>query len=123
LAAARCHMGAPARRLEQVLMTAPLLAGAGEATRAQVHVAPAAEGGGGLNFRITGAAEPLPPGAGLDAGEPVVLEATRPGTFETLRLRPSERRAPGRGEVEIEVRAAGLNFMDVLKSLGLYPGI
>jgi polyketide synthase 12/myxalamid-type polyketide synthase MxaB len=33
-----------------------------------------------------------------------------------------ERRAPGHGEVEIEVRAIGLNFKDVLSALSLYPG-
>src|SRR5690606_37821216 len=31
-------------------------------------------------------------------------------------------RAPGRGEVEIEVRTTGLNFRDVLNALGMYPG-
>jgi NADPH:quinone reductase-like Zn-dependent oxidoreductase/acyl carrier protein len=31
--------------------------------------------------------------------------------------------APGRHEVSIEVKAAGLNFADVLKALGLYPGV
>ena len=31
--------------------------------------------------------------------------------------------APHTGEVEIEVHASGLNFSDVLKALGLYPGI
>ena len=33
------------------------------------------------------------------------------------------RRQPGAGEVEIEVCAAGLNFSDVMKALGLYPGL
>jgi NADPH:quinone reductase-like Zn-dependent oxidoreductase/acyl carrier protein len=37
-------------------------------------------------------------------------------------LRPAERRQPGPGEVEIRVRATGLNFRDVLNVLGLYPG-
>ena len=32
------------------------------------------------------------------------------------------RRPPGPGEVEIDIRAAGLNFRDVLGALGLYPG-
>src|SRR5262249_14267246 len=45
------------------------------------------------------------------------------GTLDSLSLRGFERRPPGRGEVEIEVRAAGLNFSDVLKALGLYPGL
>ena len=35
---------------------------------------------------------------------------------------PAQRRAPGPGEVEIRVRASGLNFRDVLSALGLYPG-
>ena len=38
--------------------------------------------------------------------------------FQTARRRP-----PGPGEVEIEVDAAGLNFSDVMKALGLYPGL
>jgi NADPH:quinone reductase-like Zn-dependent oxidoreductase len=40
-------------------------------------------------------------------------------------LRPvpqDNRRAPGAGEVEIRVRAIGLNFRDVLNVMGLYPG-
>ena len=32
------------------------------------------------------------------------------------------RRAPGPGEVEIEVHAGGLNFRDVLNVLDMYPG-
>ena len=31
------------------------------------------------------------------------------------------RPVPGPGEIEIEVRATGLNFKDVLKALGKYP--
>ena len=34
-----------------------------------------------------------------------------------------ERERPAAGQVEIEVHATGLNFSDVLKALGLYPGI
>src|SRR6185503_17641294 len=45
-----------------------------------------------------------------------------PGTLDGLELRAIERRPPGPGEVEIEVRAVGLNFKDVLNALGLYPG-
>jgi NADPH:quinone reductase-like Zn-dependent oxidoreductase/short-subunit dehydrogenase/acyl carrier protein len=36
---------------------------------------------------------------------------------------PTPRRNPGIGEVEIQVIAAGLNFRDVLKAIGLYPGL
>jgi acyl transferase domain-containing protein/NADPH:quinone reductase-like Zn-dependent oxidoreductase/aryl carrier-like protein len=51
------------------------------------------------------------------------LELDPPGTLDGLQLRTSVRPPPGRGEVEIEVRAAALNFSDVMKVLGLYPGM
>ncbi|MEX2171919.1 MAG: SDR family NAD(P)-dependent oxidoreductase [Pirellulales bacterium] len=51
------------------------------------------------------------------------LRIPKPGSFDALRYLPVERKSPGKGQVEIEVRAAGLNFSDVLKALGLYPGI
>jgi acyl transferase domain-containing protein/acyl carrier protein len=41
---------------------------------------------------------------------PVRLEHGRPGAFEQLALRVLPRRAPGRGEVEVQVHAAGLRF-------------
>ena len=53
---------------------------------------------------------------------PMELEIGTPGILDDLRLQPSARRAPGRGEVEIRVRAAGLNFRDVLNALGVYEG-
>jgi len=43
------------------------------------------------------------------------------GVIDRLAFRELERQPPGPGEVEIRVRAAGLNFRDVLKALGLYP--
>lgn len=45
------------------------------------------------------------------------------GSFDSLWYEPTGRRQPEPGQVEIEVRAAGLNFSDVLKAMGLYPGI
>jgi acyl transferase domain-containing protein/NADPH:quinone reductase-like Zn-dependent oxidoreductase len=51
-----------------------------------------------------------------------VLRIETRGDLDNLRLVNERRRAPGRGEVEIEVRAAGLNFRDVLNTLGMYPG-
>ncbi len=47
------------------------------------------------------------------------LELGTPGLVDTLALRSASRRSPGPGQVEIEVRAAGLNFKDVAKVLGL----
>ncbi len=44
------------------------------------------------------------------------------GTFDGLTLQQVERPKPGTGEVLIRVRAAGLNFRDVLNTLGMYPG-
>jgi len=53
---------------------------------------------------------------------PIRLNITERGTLENLNLGAMERRAPGKGEVEIRVRASGLNFRDVLSALGMYPG-
>ena len=56
------------------------------------------------------------------AAGPVALTIAERGILDNLRLVPMTRRAPGPGEVEIEVRASGLNFRDVLNALGMYPG-
>jgi acyl transferase domain-containing protein/NADPH:quinone reductase-like Zn-dependent oxidoreductase len=50
------------------------------------------------------------------------LECVPRGEFENLRLRQSPRRAPGEHELEIAVRAAGVNFRDVMQVLNLLPG-
>ncbi|HEY7509709.1 MAG TPA: SDR family NAD(P)-dependent oxidoreductase, partial [Vicinamibacteria bacterium] len=52
----------------------------------------------------------------------VELEIARPGILDELRVVEASRRPPARGEVEIEVHAAGVNFRDVLKALGAYQG-
>jgi acyl transferase domain-containing protein/SAM-dependent methyltransferase/acyl carrier protein len=51
------------------------------------------------------------------------LETAAPGVLDRLVLRETPRRDPGPGEVEIQVLAAGLNFRDVLKALGIHPPI
>ena len=43
------------------------------------------------------------------------------GTLENLVLQPAERSSPGANEVEIQVLATGLNFLDVANVLGLIP--
>jgi acyl transferase domain-containing protein/acyl carrier protein len=53
--------------------------------------------------------------------ENVQLEIGAPGDLRTLVYRPAPRRNPRAGEVEIEVRAAGLNFIEVLYAAGLLP--
>ncbi|MFE5792308.1 SDR family NAD(P)-dependent oxidoreductase [Streptomyces sp. NPDC056503] len=59
-----------------------------------------------------------------DGDAPWRLDATVRGTLENLVLVPApEAAAPlTAGQVRIGVRAAGLNFRDVMLSLGLYPG-
>ena len=49
------------------------------------------------------------------------LEIATPGDVESLTIKPTERREPGPGEVEIRVRATALNFADVLKASGVFP--
>jgi acyl transferase domain-containing protein len=53
--------------------------------------------------------------------EPVQLEASQSGMLENLHWTSVERVAPGLGELEIRVEATGLNFRDVLCTLGMYP--
>jgi acyl transferase domain-containing protein/NADPH:quinone reductase-like Zn-dependent oxidoreductase/acyl carrier protein len=51
------------------------------------------------------------------------LAVTRAGSLEDLAIMPGNGgRALGAGEVRIAVRAAGLNFRDVLIALDMYPG-
>lgn len=49
------------------------------------------------------------------------LETGKPGALDQLIFRAGQRRPPGPDEVEIEVHAAGVNFRDVMKALGIYP--
>ncbi|GAA1905952.1 phthiocerol type I polyketide synthase PpsC [Streptomyces sodiiphilus] len=51
------------------------------------------------------------------------LHAGRPGFWDGLDWRPLSRRAPGPGEIEVTVTAAGLNFIDVMKAMGTYPDL
>ncbi len=58
----------------------------------------------------------------LAADVPRRLESRERGHLDTLRFVPFARPAPGAGAVLIRVKAAGMNFRDVLKALALYPG-
>ncbi len=55
-------------------------------------------------------------------GRNFCLEIGSPGSLDTLTFKPALRREPGPEEVEIAVRATGLNFKEVLYALGLLPG-
>src|SRR5262245_37148107 len=46
---------------------------------------------------------------------------TRVGSPEVLQVREAPDPAPGTGEVRIRVRAAGINFADLMARVGLYP--
>ncbi|NEU11035.1 SDR family NAD(P)-dependent oxidoreductase [Methylobacterium sp. BTF04] len=49
------------------------------------------------------------------------LERSNTGGLNEMAWGPAERKAPGRGEVEIAVEATGLNFRDVLWALSMLP--
>ncbi len=54
----------------------------------------------------------------MDITQVVITAAGGP---ERLQTRPSRLEAPGDGEVQVEVLAAGINFADILARQGLYP--
>ena len=53
---------------------------------------------------------------------PFRLQTDRVGILEHLALHETTRPAPAPHEVEVRVRAGGINFRDVMKALGMYPG-
>ncbi len=53
---------------------------------------------------------------------PKQLIIPQKGMLDNLERQPMERIHPEKGQVEIRVRATGLNFRDVLNALDLYPG-
>ena len=57
------------------------------------------------------------------AGSAYRLAVRHAGTFDGVEAESIQRKPPGPGEVEIQVEAAGLNFSDVMKALGMYPGL
>jgi hypothetical protein len=52
---------------------------------------------------------------------PFRLETVKPGALDQVAFRKVSRPSPKADEVEVEVLAAGLNFRDVMKVLGIYP--
>ena len=50
------------------------------------------------------------------------MEYPQPGGLDDIRARAAIRRPPGPEEVEIRVHATGLNFIDAMRALGVYPG-
>jgi thioester reductase-like protein len=65
------------------------------------------------------AAQKTATGTAPQMQRPFRLQIATPGLLDSLTLRSISRRSPGPGEVEIEVRAAGLNFKDVVKAMNV----
>src|SRR5207302_10240593 len=62
--------------------------------------------------------------AGAPTQEPAKrfqIEVARPGILDSLRAYGFARRPPAPTEVEIEVAATGLNFMDLMLAMGMLP--
>lgn len=68
-------------------------------------------------------AENEDPRSGTDHGRPpaYTLRLGQPGRVDSLSFAGKTRPAPRGGEVEVEIAAAGLNFRDLMKVLGIYP--
>jgi hypothetical protein len=54
-----------------------------------------------------------------DLDHPVRLQLSEYGSLDALHFVPVVRRQPGPGEVEVAVKAAGLNLRDLLNTLGM----
>ncbi|MGO9030769.1 SDR family NAD(P)-dependent oxidoreductase, partial [Mycobacterium sp.] len=59
----------------------------------------------------------------LDGSGAVRLQIDRPGRLDALTVHQVKRIRPQADQVEVRVAAAGLNFNDVLKAMGVYPGL
>lgn len=53
---------------------------------------------------------------------PYRLQIDKPGILTNLSLNETTRRDPEGDEIEIQIKAGGINFRDVMKALGIYPG-
>ncbi len=106
-------------------LIAELLAGAGhdevalrDGRRYVNRLVPAPRaGGGGL------AVEPRRTVVNLDGSGAVRLQVDHPGRLDSLTVHAVKRMPPEADQVEVRVLAAGLNFSDVLKAMGVYPGL
>jgi acyl transferase domain-containing protein/acyl carrier protein len=70
---------------------------------------------------------PQPPAEAAGSGHaanrrrPFKIDPPMGGSIDNLAIHPAERAAPGPGQIEIEILAAGLNFKDVMLAMGLLP--
>ncbi|KAK1561623.1 LOW QUALITY PROTEIN: beta-ketoacyl synthase domain-containing protein [Colletotrichum navitas] len=62
-------------------------------------------------------------GTHMDCGFPVTLDVSKPGVADSLHFRPREKQPQlGENEVEISIKASGVNCRNVVISLGLTVG-
>lgn len=92
-----------------------LLAGDGENEIAHRH-------GERLVARLARGPRPRPDRLLVPDADNVRLEIRERGSLDQLVIAPAPLEAPQAGEVQLRVRATGLNFRDVLNALGEYPG-
>jgi Zn-dependent alcohol dehydrogenase len=50
------------------------------------------------------------------------LQFETPGALTNLSINQTPRQSPAADEIEVQVKAGGINFRDVMKTLGVYPG-
>ncbi|MFB7915569.1 SDR family NAD(P)-dependent oxidoreductase [Streptomyces sp. NPDC056061] len=75
-----------------------------------------------VGLRVRGGSSPVPaPWRTGGGAQPFRLGVARPGSPDSLCRWPLDRSAPGQGQVEVAVDAASLNFIDVMKTMGVYP--
>ncbi len=53
---------------------------------------------------------------------PFQVEVPHPGLLDSLELRACSAPQPAPGQVIIDVHSSGMNFIDVMKAMGIYPG-
>lgn len=57
----------------------------------------------------------------INEGENLCCEISAPGNFKALRFRKTLRSEPAAGQIQIEAKAASLNFRDLMIAMNMYP--
>ncbi|WP_293067350.1 SDR family NAD(P)-dependent oxidoreductase [Okeania sp. SIO2B3] len=81
----------------------------------------ARRGDGRYVARLVASPHQQPVAQKLVPSQPFKLGSSQKGSLDNLILEPVTRHSPAAGEVEIRVKATGLNFLDVVSALGLLP--
>jgi epothilone polyketide synthase D len=79
-------------------------------------------GGVRLSPRIAPVASQNAGSLAIPRAESYYLQCSSSGSMDSLELQARARPVPQAGQVEVRIQAAGLNFSDVMKALGVYPG-